>query len=101
MASHVRTAPRNVGASVAGRIVLAAGGGYGIASLSTALLPLTLSLSRSEAVATATLISFALMAGIVVLVFATRSLLQVIVTLAATALALGSTLWLVMRGFAP
>jgi Ca2+/H+ antiporter len=88
-------------ASVAGRVVLAAGGGYGIAALATALLSLTLPMARSEAVATATLLSFAVMAGIVVFVFATRTLLRAILTVAGTALVLGALLWLAMGGSAP
>lgn len=101
MASLVRTPPLRERASVAGRVLLAAGGGYGIASLATALLSLTLPLPRSEAVAAATLVSFALMAGIVVLVFALRTLLRASVAVGGTALVLGGTLWLVMRGVAP
>ncbi|CAO4194790.1 iron transporter [Methylorubrum extorquens] len=88
-------------ASVAGRVVLAAGGGYGIAALATALLSLTLPMTRSEAVATATLLSFAVMAGIVVLVFAMRTLLRALLTVAGTALVLGALLWLAMGGSAP
>ena len=88
-------------ASVAGRVVLAAGGGYGIAALATALLSLTLPMARSEAVATATLPSSAVMAGIVVLVFATRTLLRALLTVAGTALVLGALLWLAMGGSAP
>ncbi|TFZ60368.1 iron transporter [Methylorubrum sp. Q1] len=87
--------------SVAGRVVLAAGGGYGIAALATALLSLTLPMARSEAVATATLLSFAVMAGIVVLVFATRTLLRALLTVAGTAVVLGALLWLAMGGSAP
>ncbi|MBA9071571.1 hypothetical protein FHR71_005357 [Methylobacterium sp. RAS18] len=102
MALHVRTTPLRERASVAGCVILAAGGGYGIASLATALLSLPLPLTRSEAVATATLISFALTAaGIVVLVFAMRTLQRATVTLAATVLALGGGLWLAMGGVAP
>ena len=101
MASHVGTTQLKERAAVTARVVLAAGGGYGIAALATALLSLTLPLPRSEAVAAATLVSFALMAGIVVLVFAMRTLLRATVTLAATALALAGGLWLVMRGIAP
>ncbi|KQO94266.1 hypothetical protein [Methylorubrum extorquens] len=88
-------------ASVAGRVVVAAGGGYGIAALATALLSLTLPMARSEAVATATLLSFAVMAGIVVFVFATRTLLRALLTVAGTALVLGALLWLAMGGSAP
>ncbi|HEV2543637.1 MAG TPA: iron transporter [Methylobacterium sp.] len=88
-------------ASVAGRVVLAAGGGYGVAALATALLSLTLPMARSEAVASATLLSFAVMAAIVVLVFSTRTFLRALLTVAGTALVLGVLLWLAMRGSTP
>ena len=88
-------------ASVAGRVVLAAGGGYGVASLATALLSLTLPLARSEAVATATLLSFALMLVIAITAFAMRTLLRASVTVAGIAILLGAGLWLAMRGGAP
>ena len=61
-------------AAVAGRVVLAVGGGYGIAALATILLSLTLPLPRAEAVTAATLASFAVMVGVVVVAFAARSL---------------------------
>ncbi|CAO4175844.1 Iron transporter [Methylorubrum populi] len=88
-------------ASVAGRVVLAAGGGYGVAALATALLSLTLPLTRSEAVAAATLLSFAVMAGIVVFVFAQRSLLRATVAVTGLAGLLCLGLWLAMRGLTP
>ncbi|AWI90765.1 iron transporter [Methylobacterium sp. DM1] len=88
-------------ASVAGRVVLAAGGGYGVAALATALLSLTLPMARSEAVASATLLSFAVMAAIVMLVFSTRTFLRALLTVAGTALVLGVLLWLAMGGSAP
>lgn len=104
MASQGRAQGRTTAlerASVAGRVVLAAGGGYGIAALATALLSLILPMARSEAVATATLLSFAVMAAIVVIVFATRTLLRALLTVAGTALVLGTLLWLAMGGSAP
>ena len=55
----------------------------------------------STIVATATLLSFAVMAGIVVFVFATRTLLRALLTVAGTALVLGALLWLAMGGSAP
>ena len=58
-------------AAVVGRTALAAGGGYAVAALATALLSLTLPLARAEAVSAATVSSFALMAGVVLYVFAT------------------------------
>lgn len=85
-------------ASVAGRVVLAAGGGYGIAALSAALLSLALPLARPEAVGAATLASFVLMPVIAIAVFAMRSLRRAALMLAGTALVLGGGLWLAMRG---
>lgn len=87
--------------SILGRVALAAGGGYGIAALATALLSLTLPMTRSEAVTTATLLSFAVIAGFVVLVFAMRTFLRAFLTVAATGLVLGGLLWLAMGGSAP
>ncbi|KAB1070994.1 iron transporter [Methylobacterium planeticum] len=86
-------------AAVAGRVVLAALGGYGVAALCTALLSLTLPLVRSEAVTVATLASFAIMVGAVVYVFAARSLARAALGLGAVGLLLGGGLWLV-NGFA-
>lgn len=101
MASRGTPLPLRDRASVAARVVLAAGGGYGVAALATALLSLVLPMARSEAVATATLLSFAVMAGTVVFVFATRTLLRAFLTVAGTALVLGGGLWLAMQGSAP
>jgi len=84
--------------SVAGRVGLTAGGGYGIAALATALLSLALPLARSEAVAAATLLGFLLMPAVAVLVFAMRSLRRAALTLAVAALVLGGLLGLAMRG---
>ncbi len=84
--------------SVAGRVVLAAGGGYGLAGLATALLSLTLPLARPEAVAAATLASFVLMPAVAVAVFATRSLRRAALALAGSALVLGGLVGLAMRG---
>ena len=80
--------------AVAGRIALAALGGYGVAALLTALLSLTLPLVRSEAVATATLLSFAAMVAVVVYVFAARTLGRAALTVAGLAAILGGGLWL-------
>lgn len=83
------------GSGIAGRVALATVGGYGIAALATAFLSLTLPLTRSEAVTAATLLSFAVMAGVVVLVFAMRSLLRATVAVLSVALGFGAGLWLV------
>jgi hypothetical protein len=82
-------------AAVAGRVVLAAGGGYGIAALSTALLSLTLPMPRAEAVTTAKLASFAIMIAIVVVAFAARSLARAALVIGGLAVVLGLALWLV------
>ncbi|MEH3143782.1 MAG: iron transporter [Methylobacterium frigidaeris] len=87
-------------AAVLGRVVLAAGGGYGTAALATALLSLTLPLTRAEAVTAATLASFVVMVGVVVYVFAARSLVRAALGVGGTALLLGGALWLAI-GLAP
>lgn len=83
--------------SVAGRVVLAAGGGYGLAALATALLSLALPLARPEAVAAATLLGFLLMPAVAVVVFAVRSLRRAALIVAGSALILGGLLGLAMR----
>ncbi|MDR7039994.1 MULTISPECIES: iron transporter [Methylobacterium] len=80
---------------VAGRVLLAALGGYGLAALLTALLSVTLPLPRSEAVAAATLPSFAVMVAAAIFVFASRSLARAALGLGALCLLLGGGLWLV------
>ena len=81
---------------MAGRVVLAAAGGYANAALATALLSLVLPMPRAEAVTTATLLSFAVMVGIVVVVFAARSLGRAAAIVGGLALVLGAALWLVI-----
>lgn len=80
--------------AVAGRIVLAAVGGYVVAALLTALLSVTLPFVRSEAVAAATLFSFAAMVAAIVFVFAARTLAWAALVLGALGLMLGGALWL-------
>ncbi|MCJ2060728.1 iron transporter [Methylobacterium sp. J-048] len=80
--------------AVAGRVVLASVGGYGVAALSAALLALILPMPRSEAVSTGTLASFAIMAGAVIWVFAARTLLHAALVLGLIAVLLGTGLWL-------
>lgn len=87
-------------AAVAGRVVLATGGGYEVAALATALLSLILPMPRAEAVTTATLASFAIMVGIVVVVFAARSLWRAAAIVGGVALVLGVALFTV-TGFSP
>ena len=82
------------GAAILGRVVLAAGGGYAVAALGTALLSVTLPLPRSEAVTAATLLSFAILLGVVVLVFALRTLRQAAAAVLGAILVLAAGLWL-------
>ncbi|UMY17366.1 iron transporter [Methylobacterium organophilum] len=83
-------------AAVAGRIALAALGGYGLAALLTALLSLTLPLDRAEAVTASTLASFAVMALAVLYVFSARSLKAATIGLGLPLLGLGAALWLAL-----
>ncbi len=91
---------RRDGLAVAGRVLLAALGGYAVAGLATALAALVLPLPRAEAVSAATLASFAVMAGAVVFVFAAASLTRATAGLAACAVLLAAGLWLA-GGFSP
>ncbi|MDP4023804.1 iron transporter [Methylobacterium sp. NEAU 140] len=84
---------------VAGRVALAAFGGYAVAALAAALLALSLPLPRSEAVSAGTLGSFALMAAAVVWVFAARTLARAALGLGVVAAGLGGGVWLA-GGFA-
>ncbi|WP_342150354.1 iron transporter [Methylorubrum sp. SB2] len=86
-------------AAILGRVVLAAGGGYAVAALSTALLSVTLPMPRSEAVTTATLLSFAILAGVVVLVFALATLRRAAALVLGAILVLGAGLWLAAGPF--
>ena len=83
-------------AAVAGRVLLAAFGGYAVAALATAFLSLTLPMVRSEAVATATLLSFAILAGAVIWVFAARTLTRAAIGLALPLALLGLGLWVAL-----
>ncbi|WP_247636543.1 iron transporter [Methylobacterium sp. 37f] len=83
-------------AAVAGRVVLAAFGGYALAALATAFLSLTLPMVRSEAVATATLLSFAILAGAVIWVFAARTLLRAAIGLGIPMALVGVGLWVAL-----
>ncbi|WP_244472641.1 MULTISPECIES: iron transporter [unclassified Methylobacterium] len=86
--------------AVAARVGLAAFGGYALAGLATAFLSLTLPMVRSEAVATATLISFAILAGAVIWVFAARTLLRAALGLGLPIALVGLGLWLALDGVA-
>ncbi len=80
--------------TVAGRVALAAFGGYAVAGLVSALGAMTLPLSRAEAVSASILASFAVMAGIVIFVFAAASLRRAALTIAAAVILLTAALWL-------
>ncbi|MGU3464752.1 iron transporter [Methylobacterium sp. C33D] len=80
--------------AIAGRVLLAALGGYAVAALASALLALLLPLPRAEAVSAGTLASFAIMAGAVIWVFAARTLGRATLGLGLTALLLTGALWL-------
>lgn len=85
---------------VAGRVALAAIGGYAVAALATAFGALALPLPRAEAVSAATQASFAVMAGAVVFVFAAPSLIRAALGLAGVAAFLAAGLWFA-GGFSP
>lgn len=97
MASPSAASRRSIAyrAAVAGRVLLAAFGGYGVAALATALLSLVLPLARSEAVAFATLLSFTILVVAIVVVFAARTLAVAALRIGAAAIVLGGSLWLV------
>lgn len=80
--------------AVAGRVLLAAVGGYAVAALATALLALLLPGSRAEAVSAATLISFAIMAAVAIWVFAVRTLVRAVIGLSLIASLMAGGLWL-------
>ncbi|MCJ2070241.1 iron transporter [Methylobacterium sp. J-030] len=80
--------------SVAARVLLAAGGGYAIAALASALLPLILPVTRAEAVSAAMITSFAIMAAAVIWVFAARTVGRAALVLGLVAALLTVALWL-------
>ncbi len=80
--------------AVAGRVLLAAVGGYTVAALATALLARLLPGSRAEAVSAATLVSFAIMAAMAIWVFAVRTIARAVVGLSLLAALLAGGLWL-------
>lgn len=80
--------------AVAGRVALAAFGGYAVAALSAALMALVLPFSRAEAVSTGTLASFAILAAVVIWVFAARTLARAALSLGLLAALLAGALWL-------
>ena len=80
--------------AVAGRVVVAALGGYGVAALATALGAVTLPLERAEAVSAAMLASFPVMAAVIVFVFAVATLRRAAIGVVGTAAVLAACLWL-------
>lgn len=102
--SKATTAPRfgvRYRAAVAARVVLATFGSYAAAALATALLSLILPMARSEAVATATLLSFAILAGAVVWVFAARTLGRAALGLGLPISVMAAGLWLALHAASP
>jgi len=95
----IRSPTLHARAAVAGRVVLAAGGGYVVAALATALLSLILPMPRAEAVTAATLLSFPIMVGIVVVAFAARSLGRAAAIVGGLAVVLGVALQLATGTF--
>jgi hypothetical protein len=79
--------------AVAGRVLLAAFGGYGVAAIATGLLAVSLPGPRAEAVSAATLASFAIMAVAVIWVFAARTLAEAALVLTVLAALLAAALW--------
>jgi hypothetical protein len=80
--------------SVAGRVILAAIGGYVIAALSAATLALVLPLPKAEAVSAGTLASFAILVAAAIWTFCARSLGHAALTLGLLAMLLLGSLWL-------
>jgi len=80
--------------SLAIRVVAAAVGGYILTSWIVAVLALLLPMQPMEAVLTATMVSFAIYAGIVLSVFAIRSDLLMVLSLAAVIGGVRAALWL-------
>ena len=80
--------------AVAARILLASVGGYGIAALASALLALISSGTRAEAVSTALIASFAIMAAVVIWVFAAGTVGRAALVLGIVAALLTVALWL-------
>lgn len=80
--------------TVAGRVALAAIGGYAVAALATALGAVALPLARAEAVSAAMLVSFSVMAAVIVFVFAVATLRRAAIGVVGTAAVLAACLWL-------
>lgn len=80
--------------AVAARICLAVVGGYGIAALASAVLALILPGTRAEAVSTALIASFAIMAAVVIWVFAAGTVGRAALVLGIVAALLTAALWL-------
>jgi hypothetical protein len=76
------------------RILAAVPGGYAVASLATACLARLVPGDRAAATVTATLASFAVLAGVIVLSFSLRSVLRLWLILIAIAAVTGGATWL-------
>lgn len=88
--------------AIASRCVAAAVGGFALTNAAAILLAWLLirtgAMPRATATASATLLSFALWAGIILWVFTTASLRRVWLNLAVPALVLGAFAWLLGAG---
>ncbi len=80
--------------ALAARVLLAGVGGYGIAALASAVLALVLPGTRAEAVSAALIASFAIMAAVVIWVFAVGTVGRAALVLGIAAALLTATLWL-------
>jgi len=81
-------------AAVASRALAAIVGGYVLTSSAVAAIAVYLPLASADATLTATLLSFAIYAGIVLWVFATQSAMRVWLIMAAAAVTLKALLWI-------
>lgn len=83
---------------VASRVMAAAVGGYALTSAITVLLALVWPLPKAHAVLAATLLSFAVYAGVVVWVFSTRSATRAWVGMIVPTLILSLICWALLPG---
>lgn len=86
---------------VASRVVAAVLGGYALTSAACVLLALVWPLPRAEAVLASTMSSFALYTGVLVWVFAAKSLRTVWLALMLAAAACAGLSWWLLPGSAP
>lgn len=81
--------------AVIARVLVAVVGGYAVAGLASALLALVLPGARAEAVSAALITSFAIMAAVVIWVFAARTVGRAALFLGIVGGLLAAALWLV------